>query len=353
MGDLAAPPLDRSQRSWVSVALAPFGASAVAPAWIGLGIALGYVLLHVAFDSLVLLIWAFPSGELPLWQSANWWTDFVNAAMIGYLPAAQAIARRGVARDLAQLRPQLRVDEGEFEALREAATGSPGPVARAVGLTGIAWGAWLTFADPTVTSAAARSLSDPGFLWGLMRLMLMVWLLTRFAVYDFNTTRTYLALARNTVEVDLLDLRLLAPFMRRGQRGALTWVLFSSLMSLFWLSDTAARINLPSLVAILSIVTLAFAAQLFALRRNILVAKQAELDRLRGLIRETRAQMGAAGDSPRLANAVAYYQLIEGVRAWPIDAANLLKFMGYLLLGLGSWLGGAVVERILDSTLQG
>lgn len=50
---------------------------------------------------------------------------------------------------------------------------------------------------------------------------------------------------------------------------------------------------------------------------------------------------------------VAYYQLIESAREWPIDAANVLRFIGYLLLGLGSWLGGAVVERILDTALQG
>ena len=35
-------------------------------------------------------------------------------------------------------------------------------------------------------------------------------------------------------------------------------------------------------------------------------------------------------------------QLIDNAREWPVDAANLLKFIGYLLLGLGSWLGGAV-----------
>ena len=39
-------------------------------------------------------------------------------------------------------------------------------------------------------------------------------------------------------------------------------------------------------------------------------------------------------------------------REWPVDAANLLKFIGYLLLGLGSSLGGAIVERILVSPLR-
>ena len=103
---------------------------------------------------------------------------------------------------------------------------------------------------------------------------------------------------------------------------------------------------------VLSMATLAFAVPIFALRHSILASKDVELDRLREEIREARMQTGAA-DSPRLANSVAYYRLVESGREWPIDAANLLKFIGYLLLGLGSWLGGALVERILDTTLPG
>ena len=35
-----------------------------------------------------------------------------------------------------------------------------------------------------------------------------------------------------------------------------------------------------------------------------------------------------------------------GVPCW----LDLLRFFMYLLIGLGSWLGGAVVERLLDTT---
>ena len=68
----------------------------------GLSIAVGYLLLHTAFDALFLEV---SSAELPWWQADQWWTDCLNAAMLGYLPAAQALARRGVVRDLAELRP--------------------------------------------------------------------------------------------------------------------------------------------------------------------------------------------------------------------------------------------------------
>jgi hypothetical protein len=318
-----------------------------------LSIAVGYLLLHAAFDALVLAIWGFLPGELPWWQSDQRWTDFVNAAVIGYLPAAQAIARRGVVRDLAELRPRLRCSDTEFKALSDAATGPGGPIARALSLSGLFFGVLLTFSDPSLSGGASPSLGDPRFIWALARTMLTVWLIARFSVYDFNLTRTYLALGRNSADIDLLDIRSLAPFARRGQRSALTWVLFSSIVSLFWLDSYASQANLPFLVVVLSMATFAFVGPLAALRQNIQAVKRAELDRLREQIRDARRQTAAAVDSPRLANLVSYYQLIDSAREWPVDAANLLKFIGYLLLGLGSWLGGAVVERILDSAIRG
>ena len=327
--------------------------SSLGMAGIGLSIAVGYLLLHLAFDALFLAIWGFPEGEQPLWQNDQWWTDFVNAALMGYLPAAQAIARRFVAEDLAGLRPRLRCNDVEFKELSERAIGPGGPIARALSLSGLALGAWLAFFDPSVAGGATVSARDPWFIWSLGRMIILLWLVARFSVYDFNVTQIYRALGRHSIRIDLLDIHSLAPFARRGQRSALTWVIFSCILSLFWLGDSAAETNLPGLVVILSMAAFAFIGPLAALSRSIRTEKHAELGRLREQIREARTQTDAAVESPRLANLVGYYQLIDGASEWPVDAANLLKFVGYLLLGLGSWLGGAVVERILDSAIRG
>jgi hypothetical protein len=334
----------------LDLTLRPFHASSSAPAWIGLAIALGYLLLHVVFDALFQAVGGFPASTLPIWRSDIWWTDVVNAALVGYLPAAQAIARRGVARDLTELRPRLYIDADELDALRDAATGPGGPLARVLSLSGIAIGAWIAFADPLVSLGATASLTDPIFIWALARTVLFVWLVTRFTVYDFRTTLTYVGLGRHTIEVDLLDTRAPTAFARRGQRSALTWVLFSSIFSLFWLGE-AARGNLPLLAMVLSLATFAFVGPLLALHRNIQAAKRAELDRLREEIRAARAAADEV-ESPRLANVIASYQLVESASEWPIDAANLVRFIGYLLLGLGSWLGGALVERLVDRVLR-
>jgi hypothetical protein len=352
MRDPTASTKDEPAASWRGFSLMPLEMSSIGLACIGLAIAVGYLLLHVAFDAVVMALWGFPPGELPLWQNDQWWTDFVNAALIGYLPAAQAMARRDVARDLAEMRPRLRCNAAEFNELSDASTGPGGPIARALSLSGLVVGAWITFFDPSVAFRTSVSPSDPWFVWTLGRLILMIWLISRFAVYDFNVTRIYRSLGRNSVRIDLLDIRSLAPFARRGQRSALTWVIFSSILSLFWLGDSAAQANLPGLVLILSMAAFAFIGPLAGLSQGIRVAKHAELERLRDQIRAARAETDTAGASPRLANLTGYYQLIDNASEWPIDAANLLKFIGYLLLGLGSWLGGAVVERILDSAIR-
>jgi hypothetical protein len=322
-------------------------------ACVGLAIAVSYLLLHTAFDALFLQVWRFSPAELPWWQADDWWSDCLNGVLIGYLPAAQAIARGGVARDLVELRPRLRFNDTEFSELTDDVTGPGRPLARLLALSGLVLGAWLAFGDPSMRGGAAISLSNPVFVWHLSRSMLVVWLVMRFSVYDFTLTRAYLRLGRNSVAIDLLDIGSLTPFARRGQRSALAWVLLSSLVSLFWLGETAASVNLPGLVLVLPMATFAFLGPLAALRRGIQAEKHAELGRLREQIRDARSQTGGAVESPRLANLIAYYQLIESAREWPVDAANLLKFVGYLLLGLGSWLGAAVVERILDSTVLG
>ena len=67
MGDLAAATKEGSASSLRSFSRRPFAASSSGLAWVGLSIAVGYLLLHAAFDALFLAVWGFPPGELPFW----------------------------------------------------------------------------------------------------------------------------------------------------------------------------------------------------------------------------------------------------------------------------------------------
>ena len=330
----------------------------IPPVWLGIGLAVGYLASHWVFDGLFLLVWGFPDTAQPVWRNHRGWTDLVNATLIGYLPAALLIARRGIVRDLEALRSRLRCTDAEFTRISDDISGPGGPLARALSLSGVPIGIAVVYLDPFVAMSAEPSLSDPAFAWALVRTAIFVVLVTQLIVADVRATRCFAVLSQDLMIVDLLDVRSLAPIARRGQRSVLTWAVFSSIFSLFWLGDVAARANLPLLALVLGLATAAYFVPLFGIRKNIRAVKHAELDRLRHEIRSEHEVTGAAAtpgaqQSPRLANLVTYYQLIESTREWPIDATNLVRLALYLALGLGSWLGGALVERLLDGLLGG
>jgi hypothetical protein len=39
--------------------------------------------------------------------------------------------------------------------------------------------------------------------------------------------------------------------------------------------------------------------------------------------------------------------MLQSLHTWPIDVSTLLRFGLYLVVGLGSWLGAAFVERLV------
>jgi hypothetical protein len=81
-----------------------------------------------------------------------------------------------------------------------------------------------------------------------------------------------------------------------------------------------------------------------------------ELARIRGAIREAREETFArsAAEQPgggRLTDLVSYEARIAAVAEWPIDTSTLLRLGFYLAIGLGSWVGAAMVERLLETAL--
>ena len=54
----------------------------------------------------------------------------------------------------------------------------------------------------------------------------------------------------------------------------------------------------------------------------------------------------------KLPGLLAYKHEIESVREWPFDAPTLTRFFLYVAIPLGSWIGGALVERLLGVALD-
>jgi hypothetical protein len=75
--------------------------------------------------------------------------------------------------------------------------------------------------------------------------------------------------------------------------------------------------------------------------------KHAELARSTAQLR-ARAAAGAREAPGSLADALAWRRHVEAVPDWPIDLPTLRRFMLYLAIPLGSWLGGALVDRLVE-----
>ena len=93
-----------------------------------------------------------------------------------------------------------------------------------------------------------------------------------------------------------------------------------------------------------------------AVRARLREEKQRELARVRQRIHAARAiALGSAegaGGARDLPGLLAYEARIEAVPEWPFDTSTLVRFGGLLVLAVGSWLGGALVERLVGSVLE-
>ena len=85
-------------------------------------------------------------------------------------------------------------------------------------------------------------------------------------------------------------------------------------------------------------------------------AKLEELTRVRAEIECARAALvdtrNKGAEIARMPALLAWEERVERVSVWPLDAPTLVRFALFLLIPLGSWLGGALVERAVDSVLR-
>ena len=154
------------------------------------------------------------------------------------------------------------------------------------------------------------------------------------------------------IRIDLLDLRPLAPYAHRGLRSALYWLLGSSIASLLFLRFGFLWTHVFLLIGTLSFGAFVMLQSLKGVHRRLQEEKGHELAVLRRAIRSARGEVlgdgpGAADAAVRLPGLLALEARTEGVNTWPFDISSFLRLSAIGLLAIGSWLGGAIIERLL------
>jgi hypothetical protein len=322
----------------------------IAPAWVGCAFAAGHVLL----GALYFAVFVAPriSAAWPAYQGSLLSTS-VYALLIGYAPASLAYARRGHEATLRDLRPALGCNDAEQSALQREVLRFHMAALRRTGLIA----AIVAIVTTYFTTDVAQRVGHPALLWILWQNALGFWLLVRTIAHDLRVSRVFSRAAQHHAEIELFDLTPFTPLAGRGLQSALLIVLAISLFSLILgVGDVSP---LVPVVQAGTVLLAAFALILPSLgfRRRVRAAKREELARISAEIRAVQARRAVTEGSEwreiesRLATLLALKQHVEATREWPFDLGTLGRFVLYAAIGMGSWLGAAAVERLLDLLL--
>jgi hypothetical protein len=103
------------------------------------------------------------------------------------------------------------------------------------------------------------------------------------------------------------------------------------------------------------IATIGLMLPLLGVRERIRATKSREIDwcdvRLRSA-RDALKQTNAGVPVGEFSELYAYRRCLDEVRDWALDTPSFVRFALYLLIPIGSWLGGALVERLVDAAVR-
>jgi hypothetical protein len=194
-------------------------------------------------------------------------------------------------------------------------------------------------------------------LSSVILLPLVFWISLRAAYFTVAGMRAVSRAVERNLSVDPLESDRLAPLGRMAMRAGLLWVGAAAVASLsVWLTMGSVAEFFP-IAFLLAVAVGSFVIPVRRVHFALRTAKDSELRWVRTEILRDRDAV-RAGDrdvsraAQRLPGLLAYEARVASAREWPFDASTLVRFALYLSIPLFSWLGGALVERLVDQLLD-
>lgn len=154
--------------------------------------------------------------------------------------------------------------------------------------------------------------------------------------------------------LNLLDAESNRSFTQHGVQSALLVVIMMSITAPIAVQPEGGVVGAAvNSVLMLFLALTALILPVRGIHQRIQTQKREELATIRQHIQRERDKLLAAsgGVDDRLVALLAMETRIERVEEWPFGAGSLYRVGFYLLLGLGSWVGAALVERVLERAL--
>ena len=336
--------------------------------WLGLGpAATGFVVAGCLSAGALLFHWIVASGAVRLdeFVSLGFATRAALIASVatGYVFFATRFGAIGGLQDVRELGLAPDLDPSDESPAYETPPEAMARGRRAAGL-GVVF--FLIVLEIPNWSAGAglfgawRSLHVLAYLQLVG--LLFFWVSGRAAFLSLRAMRSLAGIAEGNLDIDLFDLTPLSVFGRAAARNCLLWLVSFSIGSLVFLNpELSFRESLivfvPVFIVIVTIAGLALWLPLRSVHARVSARKTEELAKIDAALRGDREALLASRiqhwtPDVGLADLLSYRRYVADIRTWPFEGPTLGRVALFILIPIGSWVGGALVERAVEAALR-
>jgi hypothetical protein len=241
-------------------------------------------------------------------------------------------------RDVLGLAPALALDEKSLACKAAAITEQN----NAIHLWTLCWIlttivlTWWTSGMAISDSALADELSQSTIAgWPYVRNLFFVFTLSQLVWIDIVLARRLGKLLEEHGRINLLDRSDLQTLAKRMRRSVLVWI-------------PLVIYSTPNLFVLLAVVIL----PAIGIRRRYIEEKSRQLEKVRARIADRSAAVvdgSFTSESSNLTELVAWEQRLQQTKVWPYQLTVYSRVFLYAGIGLSSWVGAALVERLIGA----